>query len=82
MEKSDNKGVGLASLELHDIHKAYGETPVLEGVSLTMEACEFVAFLGPSGSGKSTLLRIIAGLETLDGGEVWLRGGGSIASSG
>jgi multiple sugar transport system ATP-binding protein len=64
----------LASLELHDIRKAYGDTPVLDGVSLSMEGREFVAFLGPSGSGKSTLLRIIAGLETLDGGEVLLDG--------
>jgi multiple sugar transport system ATP-binding protein len=64
----------LPSLELSHISKAYGETPVLEDVSLTMEAKEFVAFLGPSGSGKSTLLRIIAGLETADAGEVRLEG--------
>jgi multiple sugar transport system ATP-binding protein len=64
----------LASLELIDIRKAYGSTPVLDGVSLTMQPGEFVAFLGPSGSGKSTLLRIIAGLETLDAGEVRLGG--------
>src|ERR1051325_7062868 len=66
--------IALASLELHDIRKAYGDTSVLDGVSLSMEACEFVAFLGPSGSGRSTLLRIIAGLETLDSGEVLLEG--------
>ncbi len=64
----------MASLELSDISKAYGATPVLERVSLTMEPREFIAFLGPSGSGKSTLLRIIAGLETLDEGEVRLEG--------
>jgi multiple sugar transport system ATP-binding protein len=64
----------LASLELSNIRKAFGATPVLDGVSLTMEPREFVAFLGPSGSGKSTLLRIIAGLETLDEGEVRLEG--------
>ncbi|CAA9538056.1 MAG: Maltose/maltodextrin transport ATP-binding protein MalK [uncultured Sphingosinicella sp.] len=64
----------MASLELSDIRKSYGATAVLDGVSLTMEAREFIAFLGPSGSGKSTLLRIIAGLETLDGGEVRLDG--------
>jgi multiple sugar transport system ATP-binding protein len=64
----------LARLELSDIRKSYGATPVLDGVSLTMEPKEFVAFLGPSGSGKSTLLRIIAGLETLDAGEVRLDG--------
>ena len=64
----------MASLELHDVRKAYGDTLVLDGVSLAMEAREFVAFLGPSGSGKSTLLRIIAGLEMPDGGEVVLEG--------
>ena len=64
----------MASLELNGIRKAYGATAVLDGVSLSMEAREFVAFLGPSGSGKSTLLRIIAGLETLDEGEVRLEG--------
>ncbi len=64
----------VASLELHDIRKAYGDTLVLDGVSLAMEPREFIAFLGPSGSGKSTLLRIIAGLESLDGGEVRLEG--------
>ncbi|MFN3388513.1 MAG: ABC transporter ATP-binding protein [Allosphingosinicella sp.] len=64
----------MASLELSNIRKCYGETPVLDGVSLVMGEREFVAFLGPSGSGKSTLLRIIAGLETLDEGEVRLDG--------
>ena len=64
----------MASLELSNISKAYGSTPVLDDVSLAMEPREFIAFLGPSGSGKSTLLRIIAGLETLDAGEVRLEG--------
>ncbi|TFI58674.1 ATP-binding cassette domain-containing protein [Sphingomonas parva] len=64
----------MASLELSNVRKAYGATPVLDDVSLTMAAREFVAFLGPSGSGKSTLLRIIAGLETADAGEVRLDG--------
>jgi multiple sugar transport system ATP-binding protein len=64
----------LVSLELRDIRKAYGDMVVLDGVSLEVEAREFIAFLGPSGSGKSTLLRIIAGLETLDSGEVLLEG--------
>lgn len=67
-------GADLASLLLIDVHKTYGSTPVLDGVTLEMEPKEFIAFLGPSGSGKSTLLRIIAGLETADSGEVWLNG--------
>jgi multiple sugar transport system ATP-binding protein len=56
------------------VRKAFGATPILDDVSLTLESREFIAFLGPSGSGKSTLLRIIAGLETADAGEVWLEG--------
>jgi multiple sugar transport system ATP-binding protein len=62
------------SLELKSVRKAFGATPVLDEVSLSLETREFIAFLGPSGSGKSTLLRIIAGLETADAGEVWLDG--------
>ena len=62
------------TLELRHVRKAYGETLVLEDVSLDAAPREFIAFLGPSGSGKSTLLRIIAGLETLDSGEVLLEG--------
>ena len=64
----------MASLELKGVRKSFGSTPVLDDVSLALEAREFIAFLGPSGSGKSTLLRIIAGLETADSGEVWLEG--------
>jgi multiple sugar transport system ATP-binding protein len=66
--------MSLASLELMGVRKAFGATPVLDDVSLSLERREFIAFLGPSGSGKSTLLRIIAGLETADAGEVWLEG--------
>jgi multiple sugar transport system ATP-binding protein len=68
------KGEDLTSLELRNVRKAYGDVLVLDDVSLTMEDCEFLAFLGPSGSGKSTLLRIIAGLESADEGEVLLAG--------
>jgi multiple sugar transport system ATP-binding protein len=64
----------VASLELIGVRKAFGATPVLDDVTLTLEQREFIAFLGPSGSGKSTLLRIIAGLERADAGEVRLEG--------
>jgi multiple sugar transport system ATP-binding protein len=62
----------LAGLALRDVRKSFGDTLILDSVSLEIAPREFIAFLGPSGSGKSTLLRIIAGLETADAGEVWL----------
>lgn len=64
----------MTSLELIDVRKSFGATPVLEDINLKLEQREFLAFLGPSGSGKSTLLRIIAGLEYADAGEIWLEG--------
>ncbi|THD78539.1 MAG: ATP-binding cassette domain-containing protein [Phenylobacterium sp.] len=62
----------MSSLELTNISKRFGAVSVFQGLSLTIAAGEFVAFLGPSGCGKSTLLRIIAGLERADSGEIRL----------
>ncbi len=62
----------MARIELRTVSKRFGSVSVIEDVSLTVEASEFVVFLGPSGSGKSTLLRMIAGLESVDGGEIWI----------
>jgi ABC-type polar amino acid transport system ATPase subunit len=61
-------------LEAVDVHREYGGTPVLRGVSFRIGRGEVKAILGPSGSGKSTLLRCLALLEPLDGGEVWIEG--------
>ncbi|MFO7708815.1 MAG: ABC transporter ATP-binding protein [Desulfobacterales bacterium] len=61
-------------VELADIRKSYRRgsqiIPVLEGISLSIRAGEFLALMGPSGSGKSTLLNLIAGLDRVDGGSV------------
>ncbi len=64
----------MSDLIIRNVSKAYGQVPVLDDISLTINSDEFVAFLGPSGCGKTTLLRVIAGLETLDSGEIHLGG--------
>ena len=64
----------MADVILKGITKSFGAVDVLKGVDLTVEHGEFVVFVGPSGCGKSTLLRLIAGLETVSGGEVQIAG--------
>jgi multiple sugar transport system ATP-binding protein len=62
----------MAGLELKELRKSYGEVEVIKGVDLSVTHGEFVVFVGPSGCGKSTLLRMIAGLEDISGGELWI----------
>lgn len=57
-----------------DVRFAYGDEPVLQGVSFTVDAGEFVALAGPNGAGKSTLLRILLGLAEASAGGVELLG--------
>jgi polar amino acid transport system ATP-binding protein len=61
-------------LKVEDIHKTYGKTRVLAGVSFTMDKGETKVIIGPSGTGKSTLLRCINQLSPPDKGRVWLEG--------
>ena len=61
-------------LQVKDVRKSFDGTGVLHGVSLEIREGEVVVIVGPSGCGKSTLLRCINGLETIDGGEILLRG--------
>lgn len=62
------------SIEVKNIHKAFGNFVALDNISLDFPTGELVALLGPSGCGKTTLLRIIAGLEQADSGQVLLEG--------
>jgi multiple sugar transport system ATP-binding protein len=64
----------MASVTLKSIVKNYGSVEVVHGVNLTIEDGSFVVLLGPSGCGKSTLLRMIAGLESVTGGDVQIAG--------
>lgn len=61
-------------LQLKGLTKKFGQTDVLNGIEIDIAKGEFITLLGSSGCGKTTTLRIIAGLETPDGGQVILNG--------
>ena len=61
-------------ISLKDIHKSFGDTPVLRGVDLAASQSEIVAIIGSSGSGKSTLLRCINLLEVPEAGSIEIAG--------
>ncbi|CAG9164125.1 sn-glycerol-3-phosphate import ATP-binding protein UgpC [Cupriavidus pampae] len=61
----------MASLTLRNVQKTYpGGTQVVHGIDMDIADGEFIVIVGPSGCGKSTLLRMVAGLETVTGGEI------------
>ena len=64
----------MGQVSLKDIHKSYGKTEVIQGLDLEVRDGEFLVFVGPSGCGKSTTLRMIAGLESISSGDLWIDG--------
>ena len=62
----------MPEIRLENLIKCYGAVQVLHGINLSMAENEFTALVGPSGCGKSTTLRMIAGLETVSEGEIFL----------
>ncbi|MFD4836811.1 glutamine ABC transporter ATP-binding protein GlnQ [Achromobacter sp. NPDC058515] len=64
----------MSMVEFHNVTKRFGESMVLDGVSLNIDAGEVVVVVGPSGSGKSTFLRCINVLETINDGDLLVDG--------
>ena len=57
-------------LELKNISKQFGQHKIFDKYNLTVEEGKILAIVGPSGGGKTTLLRMLAGLETIDSGQI------------
>lgn len=69
-----NKNEGKTALELKNVKKVFGNTLVLNDISLSVPWGKVISIIGPSGSGKSTLLRSINGLESIDTGDIEMGG--------
>lgn len=62
----------MAVLNIKNVRKTFGKVEVLKGVSIDVNSGEFLVLVGPSGCGKSTLLNLIAGLETITQGDIYI----------
>jgi len=62
----------MAEVSIRKVEKTYGGYKAVHGIDLEIADKEFVVPVGPSGCGKSTTLRMIAGLEEITGGEIWI----------
>ncbi|MFK7891263.1 MAG: ATP-binding cassette domain-containing protein [Granulosicoccus sp.] len=62
----------MPEIHLENLTKSYGDIEVLHGIDLQMGPAEFTVLVGPSGCGKSTTLRMIAGLESVLSGEIFI----------
>ena len=62
------------SIQFKNVRKTFGDTVVVDDLSLEIDDGEFVVLLGPSGCGKTTTLRMLAGLETVTSGDIYVEG--------
>ncbi len=60
----------MSSIRFKNVSKSFGQKEVIRDIDIAVDDGEFLVLLGPSGCGKSTLLRMLAGLETISGGEI------------
>ena len=65
-------GGATAMVSIQDVNKRFGRLEVLKGVTFDVARGEVIVILGPSGSGKSTLLRLVAHLDRLDSGRIYV----------
>ena len=71
-EKTEQAGTDVVRLE--NVKRHFGETPALDGISLTVRNGEILGIIGRSGAGKSTLIRCLNGLEHPDSGRIFIQG--------
>jgi len=64
----------MANLRFENLSKSYADEAIVRGISCSIEHGEFIAIVGPSGCGKSTILRMIAGLEPVSSGSIFIDG--------
>ncbi len=62
----------MGALSIRKVKKSYGDTHILKGIDLEIENGQFLILVGPSGCGKSTLLNMIAGLDDITSGEIYI----------
>src|SRR6266404_9906308 len=63
-------GTGMAEISLQSLNKRFGDTQAIADFTLTVADGEFFVLLGPTGAGKTTTLRLIAGLDSPNGGGI------------
>ncbi len=64
----------MSKVELKHVNKMYGDSKAVDDFNLVIDDKEFIIFVGPSGCGKSTTLRMIAGLEEISSGDLFMDG--------
>ena len=66
--------IAAATIEVRDLHKRFGDTVALDGLSFTVTPGSITGFVGPNGAGKSTTMRVILGLDAVDSGSALIGG--------